>query len=512
MSDATTIVLANAVVEKRFASLVAKFYEDKGIVGPVGKSGIDGKDGLKGDKGDTGSQGLKGENGPQGLKGDKGDRGSDGKDGVSIKGDKGDKGDPGLGGKDGKGITNLAVTEEGSVIVQFTDGNTSNIGKAQVNNVTNVTGGRGGLPVGFFAVHSVSVEGYKLRIRCNNNKVFEVELPSGGVGSGPADWNTLLNKPTEFPPSAHTHVISDTVGLESALNGKQPAGSYATAVHTHTITQVTNLQTALDGKQPLSAILTNTTASFTTADEIKLDDIATGATVNSSDAVLLSRANHTGTQLANTISDFNTAVAATPSVTANTAKVSNATHTGDVTGSTVLTIANNVVSNAKLSDMVANTIKGALSAGDPVDLTATQARTILNVADGATANSSDASLRDRANHTGTQTASTISDFNTTADSRISNASINALSDVIITTPVTGQVVKYNGTNWVNGTDATGGGGTPVAIEDEGVSVTASVAVINFVGAGVTVTGGTTATVTIPGGSGGSYDPALAWAF
>lgn len=36
---------------------------------------------------------------------------------------------------------------------------------------------------------------------------------------------------------------------------------------------------------------------------------------------------------------FNAAVAATPAVTANTAKVTNATHTGDVTGATALTLA-----------------------------------------------------------------------------------------------------------------------------------------------------------------------------
>ena len=36
---------------------------------------------------------------------------------------------------------------------------------------------------------------------------------------------------------------------------------------------------------------------------------------------------------------FNAAVAATPAVTANTAKVTNATHTGDATGATALTLA-----------------------------------------------------------------------------------------------------------------------------------------------------------------------------
>lgn len=34
--------------------------------------------------------------------------------------------------------------------------------------------------------------------------------------------------------------------------------------------------------------------------------------------------------------------------------------------------------------------------------------------------------------------------------------LDGLSDVVISTPSTGQVLKYNGTNWVNDTDATGG--------------------------------------------------------
>lgn len=66
----------------------------------------------------------------------------------------------------------------------------------------------------------------------------------------------------------------------------------------------------------------------------------------------------------------------------------NATHTGEVTGATALTITNNVVSNAKLSTIATQTIKGRNTAGtgNVEDLTATQVRTIINVADGATAN------------------------------------------------------------------------------------------------------------------------------
>lgn len=45
----------------------------------------------------------------------------------------------------------------------------------------------------------------------------------------------------------------------------------------------------------------------TAAEKSKLAGIATGATANAADATLLARANHTGTQAASTISDFNTA-------------------------------------------------------------------------------------------------------------------------------------------------------------------------------------------------------------
>ena len=78
---------------------------------------------------------------------------------------------------------------------------------------------------------------------------------------------------------------------------------------------------------------------------------------------------------------FNAAVAATPAVTANTAKVTNATHTGDVTGATALTIANDAVTNAKAANMATGTIKGRATAGtgDPEDLTGTQATALLDV-------------------------------------------------------------------------------------------------------------------------------------
>ncbi|MEG2151367.1 MAG: hypothetical protein RRY36_09130, partial [Bacteroidaceae bacterium] len=40
-------------------------------------------------------------------------------------------------------------------------------------------------------------------------------------------WNELGSKPTEFTPSAHSHTIANITSLQSALDGKQAAGSYA---------------------------------------------------------------------------------------------------------------------------------------------------------------------------------------------------------------------------------------------------------------------------------------------
>jgi hypothetical protein len=93
--------------------------------------------------------------------------------------------------------------------------------------------------------------------------------------------------------------------------------------------------------------------------------------------------NHT----ASNITDFDTEVSNNTAVAANTAKVTNATHTGDVTGATALTITDNAVTNAKLADVATQTIKGRTTAatGNPEDLTAAQVRAIINVEDGATA-------------------------------------------------------------------------------------------------------------------------------
>ena len=93
-------------------------------------------------------------------------------------------------------------------------------------------------------------------------------------------------------------------------------------------------------------------------------------------------------------------------------------HDGSTLGGTpvgsLASIADDSVTFAKIEEIPANTILGNNTGGssDILELSVAQTQALLNVADGATANSSDATLLARANHTGTQTASTISDFDT----------------------------------------------------------------------------------------------------
>jgi hypothetical protein len=99
-----------------------------------------------------------------------------------------------------------------------------------------------------------------------------IDLPDGG-GGGVTDHGALTGLADDdhtqyltdsrgdarYALLAHTHTIANVTGLQTALDGKQPSGSYATSTdltnglatkantaHTHTTSQVTGLDTELD--------------------------------------------------------------------------------------------------------------------------------------------------------------------------------------------------------------------------------------------------------------------------
>lgn len=89
---------------------------------------------------------------------------------------------------------------------------------------------------------------------------------------------------------------SGTGDMLAATYDPQAIAGDAFARANHTGTQ--SADTLTDG---------TTNKAYTATEKTKLAGIATGATANSSDATLLARANHTGTQAASTISDFSAA-------------------------------------------------------------------------------------------------------------------------------------------------------------------------------------------------------------
>lgn len=221
-------------------------------------------------------------------------------------------------------------------------------------------------------------------VSAGNGMNFATITGTGSVVMG-TPGATTLSSTNAVTTNSHTHAFTPGGTSGQLIRGDGtlatiPTGASDLAVGTRTTTTLPVTNTNGTGVT-LPVATTSLAGLQSSADKTKLDGIATGATANSSDATLLARANHTGTQTASTISDFSTAVAATAAVTANTAKVTNATHTGDVTGATALTIANSVVTLAKMANVATGTVfyRKTASAGAPEVQTLATLKTDLAV-------------------------------------------------------------------------------------------------------------------------------------
>jgi hypothetical protein len=161
----------------------------------------------------------------------------------------------------------------------------------------------------------------------------------------------------------------------------------------------------------------------------------------------------------------------TPTFTANatvdktitiTNSAPNATHTGDVTGATALTIANDAVTFAKMQNIDTARMLGRVTAstGDIESLTAAQVRTFLNVADGATANTGTVTgvtgTAPIVSSGGTAPAISISAATTAAAGSMSAADKTKLDGIASgATANTGTVTSVSGTGTVSGLSLSG---------------------------------------------------------
>ena len=181
------------------------------------------------------------------------------------------------------------------------------------------------------------------------------------------------------------------------------------------------------GAVTIGAVTTSVDGLMVAADKVKLNSIASSATANDSDANLKNRANHTGTQLASTISDFASSILAAVLTGLSTATNSVVLATDSILaaiGKLQAQITSHAGSGGTSHESaVANSTAGFMTGVDKAKLD--------TIASSATANDTDANLKNRANHTGSQIASTISDFASsviaTALSGLSVASALAIS-------------------------------------------------------------------------------------
>ncbi|MFZ1301127.1 MAG: hypothetical protein WAQ27_00910 [Candidatus Microsaccharimonas sp.] len=191
---------------------------------------------------------------------------------------------------------------------------------------------------------------------------------------------------------------------------------------------------------------TSTNKVLTAAERAKLSGIATAATANATDAQLRDRSTHTGTQAAGTITGLSTVatsgsyndlsnkptIPTVPVTSVNTqtgAVVLGADDISDTSATHKFTTAADI---SKLAGVQAGAEVNNISGVNATDLTDGGSSTLHY-------HTSD---RDRANHTGTQTASTISDFYTAVDGRVVSGVVAERS---VTTAITNKDLT-SGTN------------------------------------------------------------------
>lgn len=78
---------------------------------------------------------------------------------------------------------------------------------------------------------------------------------TGSISGPSGDFTNLRQNGTIVSVSGHTHTINDVGGLQTALDNKQPSGSYAPLNHNHTASNITDFNSSVSGLLPVKNIL-----------------------------------------------------------------------------------------------------------------------------------------------------------------------------------------------------------------------------------------------------------------